>query len=114
MQKCRNGTTISKIADHAHRPGNNVFQRQADANAATSTKRTASRPILTDILGVNGRILITTRYRPVAPYMMAKRDILQVKPMTDSDAIQLCWRKLNVLADDTPLAVLAQTLGCMP
>ena len=35
-------------------------------------------------------------------------------PMTDSNAIQSFQGKLSVLADDTPLAVLPQTLECMP
>jgi hypothetical protein len=62
----------------------------------------------------NGVILITTRTRSVATKLVEPRDMILINLMTDTYAITLLKKKLDVSADDSDLRKLTSILEYIP
>jgi tetratricopeptide (TPR) repeat protein len=62
----------------------------------------------------NGAILITTRTRSVATKLVEPRDIIEIEPMTNTEATTLLVKKLSGHTSDADLQELATVLEFMP
>ncbi|KAJ5301615.1 hypothetical protein N7508_006478 [Penicillium antarcticum] len=61
-----------------------------------------------------GSILITSRTREVALKMVDYKDLIEVKPMEDSEALELLQRKLDLLGESQESQQLVKELEFMP
>ncbi|KAJ5256544.1 hypothetical protein N7478_012648 [Penicillium angulare] len=62
----------------------------------------------------NGSIIITSRTREVALKLVDRKDLIEVKPMESSEALELLQRKLQQAGDGEESQKLVDTLELMP
>lgn len=63
---------------------------------------------------VHGSVLVTSRYRSEALKIVRDRDIVQVKPMDEKQAINMMENRLDLKYDKDELLELVLMLSCMP
>ena len=62
----------------------------------------------------NGSVLVTTRNRGMATRMVDEKEIIEIKPMIEVEAIDLFTKKLRVQENVEEVARLSETLEYMP
>ncbi|OOQ87671.1 hypothetical protein PEBR_16046 [Penicillium brasilianum] len=65
-------------------------------------------------LSTNGTIIITTRSREVASRFVEDRNIIDIEPMTEQDAVTLFEKKLGLQAEKEAITELIAALDLMP
>lgn len=65
-------------------------------------------------LSTNGTIIITTRSREVASRLVEDRNIIDIEPMTEQDAVTLFEKKLGLQAEKEAVTELIAALDLMP
>lgn len=75
----------------------------------------SDQPLLAQLpMSANGTIIITSRSREVASRLVEDRNIIDIKPMTEKDAVNLFEKKLAMKAEEEAVIELTTALDSIP
>ncbi|CEO58318.1 hypothetical protein PMG11_03049 [Penicillium brasilianum] len=75
----------------------------------------SNQPLLAQLpMSANGTIIITSRSREVASRLVEDRNIIDIKPMTEKDAVNLFEKKLAMKAEKEAVIELTTALDSIP
>ncbi|KAJ5560233.1 hypothetical protein N7513_002632 [Penicillium frequentans] len=91
------------------------FQAVRKEDSIRDPMNASTKPLLEYIpRGRNGSIIITSRTREVTLKLVERKDLIEVKPMESSEALELLQRKLQQAGDSEESQKLVDTLDLMP